>query len=258
MFTSWETSSRWSEIIDVEKFRRARWESPQKHLTPNIGQTFFCLLCQISFQMSSSSVLLPGKPETVRIMTILMFRRNTLPFWTRCHSLSRSKSVCVFCRNPRCDWAVFLLRPCRVQDGHLRKSITILFNLSWFKMEPVDIHKFEWRRFDFTTRFRELNRLHQQLQLIHKQLYLKDNFPTFANTKLFGSTDKETIEERKNAITVFLNFVLKNDVLCKARVFQSFVDVSSTLITYSSTFSGWPRKVSRSSETEWSGRRPTR
>jgi hypothetical protein len=96
-------------------------------------------------------------------------------------------------------------------------------------MDPVD-HlggKFEWRRFDFTTRFRDLYRLHQQLQLIHKQLYLKDIFPPFSETKIFGSTDKTTIEERKQAIINFLNFVLKNDVLCKARVFQAFIEVSS-------------------------------
>jgi hypothetical protein len=97
-------------------------------------------------------------------------------------------------------------------------------------MEPVDIHKFEWRRFELVTRFRDLRRLHQQLQLIHKQLYLKDNFPGFADTKIFGSTDKDTIEERKNSIIGFLNFVLKNDVLCKARVFQSFIDVSAFFV----------------------------
>lgn len=62
------------------------------------------------------------------------------------------------------------------------------------------------------------------------QLYLKDTFPGFAPAKIMGSTTQETIEERKKAIVTFLNFVLKNSVLCKARVFQAFFDVGLGLI----------------------------
>ncbi|KAI6227495.1 PX domain protein [Aphelenchoides fujianensis] len=103
--------------------------------------------------------------------------------------------------------------------GHVSYKIGI-------KMDPVDIHRYEFRQFDIHSRFRDLHRLHQQLSTIHKQLYLKDTFPRFAETKLFGSTSAETIEERKKAIVEFLNFVLRNDVLCKARVFQAFIDSS--------------------------------
>ncbi|KAI6186538.1 PX domain protein [Aphelenchoides besseyi] len=103
--------------------------------------------------------------------------------------------------------------------GHVEYKIGIC-------MDPVNVHQFEWRRFDLTTRFRDVHRLHQQLSTIHRQLYLKDKIPEMSSPKLFGSTAAETIEERKRTIVQFLNFVLRNDVLCKARIFQSFVDSS--------------------------------
>ncbi|KAI6186524.1 hypothetical protein M3Y98_00141900 [Aphelenchoides besseyi] len=61
-----------------------------------------------------------------------------------------------------------------------------------------------------------------ELQLIR----LHDRITAISSPKLFGSTAAETIEERKRTIVQFLNFVLRNDVLCKARIFQSFVDSS--------------------------------
>ncbi|CAD5224777.1 unnamed protein product [Bursaphelenchus okinawaensis] len=91
-------------------------------------------------------------------------------------------------------------------------------------MDPTDVCNYDRRLFELTTRFRDLNKLYQQLSTIHKQLYLKDVFPQFAPTKLMGSNTSETIEERKTAIVNFLNFVLRSTVLCKARVFQAFID----------------------------------
>ncbi|KAI6213478.1 hypothetical protein M3Y94_00155500 [Aphelenchoides besseyi] len=61
-----------------------------------------------------------------------------------------------------------------------------------------------------------------ELQLIRSD----DRITTTSSLKLFGSTAAETIEERKRTIVQFPNFVLRNDVLCKARIFQTFVDSS--------------------------------
>ncbi|KAI6189976.1 PX domain protein [Aphelenchoides bicaudatus] len=146
--------------------------------------------------MSSSSVLLPDETHCRSELGVILYRdRKSYAFSAEILEITEPASF----------------------FGHVDYKVGI-------NMEPVDIHKFESRRFDLVTRFRDINRLYQQLHLIHKQLYLKDSFPSFAETKLFGSTDKETIEERKDAILAFLNFILKNDVLCKARVFQTFID----------------------------------
>ncbi|CAD5231755.1 unnamed protein product [Bursaphelenchus xylophilus] len=102
-------------------------------------------------------------------------------------------------------------------------------------MDPIDVCNYDRRIFELTTRFRDLNRLYQQVSTIHKQLYLKDNVPLFAPTKLVGSNTPETIEERKTAITNFLNFVLRSTVLCKARVFQTFIDSSKEVPSDSPT-----------------------
>lgn len=65
----------------------------------------------------------------------------------------------------------------------------------------------------------------QEIFYSNFQLYLKDTFPNFVEGKLFGSAAPETISERRRAIEVFLNFVLKSEVLCKARTFQTFLEV---------------------------------
>lgn len=57
------------------------------------------------------------------------------------------------------------------------------------------------------------------------QLYLKDTFPSFAEAHFFGTNTPEAIEERRHSIENLLNFVFKNEVLCKTRIFQTFVEV---------------------------------
>lgn len=84
----------------------------------------------------------------------------------------------------------------------------------------------EPRTFDLTTRFKEISRLHSTLATIHRQLYLKDKFPSFVEPKLFGITDPETINERRDSIECFLQFVLNNETLCKSKAFQKFIEAA--------------------------------
>uniref|UniRef100_A0A915CUY7 PX domain-containing protein n=1 Tax=Ditylenchus dipsaci TaxID=166011 RepID=A0A915CUY7_9BILA len=89
---------------------------------------------------------------------------------------------------------------------------------------PHNSLNYEPRHYELTSRFKELNRLYTQLSTIHRQLHLKDTFPNFVEAKLFGSASQEAIQERRRAIDTFLNFVLKNEVMCKTRVFQTFIE----------------------------------
>ena len=86
------------------------------------------------------------------------------------------------------------------------------------------------RFFCFTTRFRDLSSLHSKLSTIHRQLYLKDTFPTFVDAKYFGSTTPETIEERGRAINALLNFAVKNSVLSKTKVLQQFFETAKEVV----------------------------
>ncbi|KAH7696161.1 PX domain-containing protein [Aphelenchoides avenae] len=103
--------------------------------------------------------------------------------------------------------------------GHVEYDIDITIS-------PHDALSFEPRHFQLTSRFKDLHRLYTQLSTIHRQLYLKDTVPNFAEAKLFGTTAPETIAERRRAITNFMSFVVKNEVLCKARVFQNFIEIA--------------------------------
>ncbi|KAI1720809.1 PX domain-containing protein [Ditylenchus destructor] len=118
--------------------------------------------------------------------------------------------------------------PTSVLFGHVDYDIQITAT-------PHNSIDHEPRHFLLTSRFKDLNRLYIQLSTIHKQLYLKDTFPTFVEAKFFGSSSPETISERRRAIETFLNFVLKSDVLCKARSFQTFIEVSKAKTEKEST-----------------------
>jgi hypothetical protein len=57
------------------------------------------------------------------------------------------------------------------------------------------------------------------------QLYLRGIFPEFAKAKVFGKYEPETIAERISLTARFLNFVLDNDVMRKAKVLHEFFAV---------------------------------
>ncbi|KAL3083244.1 hypothetical protein niasHS_011046 [Heterodera schachtii] len=86
--------------------------------------------------------------------------------------------------------------------------------------------KNEPRLFGLITRYKELSALYSTLASIHRSLYLKGKFPSFAEPKYFGATDPQTIAERRNSIEEFLQFVLNNEVLCKSVKFQQFLETS--------------------------------
>jgi len=91
---------------------------------------------------------------------------------------------------------------------------------------PNNAFEAEPKHFEFSSRFKELNNLYSVLAPLHRQLYLKGTFPNFAEPRFFGSTSSDTIAERKNAIVEFLKFVLSNEVLCKSRTLQQFLEKS--------------------------------
>ncbi|KAE9549285.1 hypothetical protein FO519_007507 [Halicephalobus sp. NKZ332] len=101
--------------------------------------------------------------------------------------------------------------------GHVEYDVVIT-------VTPTDQIVNEPRKFKAPTRFKEVSKLHNQLSTIHKQLYLKDIFPNFPQAMVFGSSAPEVTQERKKAIAYFVNFVVHNEVLCKTKVFQQFID----------------------------------
>uniref|UniRef100_A0A7E4VIP8 PX domain-containing protein n=1 Tax=Panagrellus redivivus TaxID=6233 RepID=A0A7E4VIP8_PANRE len=88
----------------------------------------------------------------------------------------------------------------------------------------------ESRKFKAVTRFKDMSKLHGQLQTIHKQLYLKDKFPNFPAGMVWGSNAPEVTLERKKAIGIFLQFAVNNEVLCKTKVLQAFFDTFEELV----------------------------
>uniref|UniRef100_A0AC35FE52 PX domain-containing protein n=1 Tax=Panagrolaimus sp. PS1159 TaxID=55785 RepID=A0AC35FE52_9BILA len=89
---------------------------------------------------------------------------------------------------------------------------------------PTDQIVNEPKKFKAATRYKEVHKLHTQLSVIHKQLYLKEAVPKFPGPVMFGANSPEVIQERKKATGNFLNFVVNNEVLCKTKVLQEFVE----------------------------------
>jgi len=47
---------------------------------------------------------------------------------------------------------------------------------------------------------------------------------------MFGSSAPEVTQERKKAIAYFVNFVVHNEVLCKTKLFQQFIDTFQEIV----------------------------
>ncbi|KAL7073215.1 hypothetical protein ACQ4LE_006968 [Meloidogyne hapla] len=92
------------------------------------------------------------------------------------------------------------------------------------KASPHNAIDNEPRIFYMTTRFKTISRLYTTLAMIHRNLYLKDKFPSFAEPKFFGTASSETVTERRNAIEHFLQFVFNNETLCKSKALQAFIE----------------------------------
>uniref|UniRef100_A0A914YQR7 PX domain-containing protein n=1 Tax=Panagrolaimus superbus TaxID=310955 RepID=A0A914YQR7_9BILA len=89
---------------------------------------------------------------------------------------------------------------------------------------PTDQIVNEPKKFKAATRYKEVNKLHSQLSIIHKQLYLKESVPKYPGPVMFGANSPEVTQERRKATGTFLNFVVSNPVLCKTKVLQEFVE----------------------------------
>ncbi|KAL3068118.1 hypothetical protein niasHS_011049 [Heterodera schachtii] len=117
--------------------------------------------------------------------------------------------------------------------GHVEYKLEISVRLAatrfvvpfpFFLATPHNSIDSEPRLFGLITRYKELSALYSTLASIHRSLYLKGKFPSFAEPKYFGATDPQTIAERRNSIEEFLQFVLNNEVLCKSVKFQQFLE----------------------------------
>uniref|UniRef100_A0AC34QNB3 PX domain-containing protein n=1 Tax=Panagrolaimus sp. JU765 TaxID=591449 RepID=A0AC34QNB3_9BILA len=95
---------------------------------------------------------------------------------------------------------------------------------------PTDLIVNEAKKFKAVTRFKEMSKLHDQLATIHKQLYLKEAVPNFPSGMMWGANSPEVVQDRRKAIAALFNFAVKNEVLCKTKVFQQTLDTFEEII----------------------------
>ncbi|GAB6021109.1 Ribosomal protein S6 kinase delta-1 [Chamberlinius hualienensis] len=75
-----------------------------------------------------------------------------------------------------------------------------------------------WRRFS------EIKRLHKALRIVHQNLHLKGEFPSFPKDKLFGRFEPSVIEERRHSALQLLEFVALNPPLFTNQIFVKFFE----------------------------------
>ncbi|VDD90463.1 unnamed protein product [Enterobius vermicularis] len=131
--------------------------------------------------------------------------------------------------SPNTEWSL---------NAEVTGSSTHVSNNTYLKAIPRNSLELDNRIFSLNARYRELNRLWNQLSKTHKQLYLRGVFPSFAPSKLFGSMDPAVITERVDATTRLLNFAFGSEVLRKAISLHRFFepkDVSAGVVGQSSS-----------------------
>ncbi|VDN03787.1 unnamed protein product [Thelazia callipaeda] len=79
------------------------------------------------------------------------------------------------------------------------------------------------RCFDMWTRYRDVKRLWEQLNDLHKKLQLHGPFPQIAEAVIFGNQRSQIIGERTSSITTFLNYVFAHPVLRQSKALQDYV-----------------------------------
>uniref|UniRef100_A0AC34QNA9 PX domain-containing protein n=1 Tax=Panagrolaimus sp. JU765 TaxID=591449 RepID=A0AC34QNA9_9BILA len=107
--------------------------------------------------------------------------------------------------------------------GHVEYDVVIT-------IMPTDLIVNEAKKFKAVTRFKEMSKLHDQLATIHKQLYLKEAVPNFPSGMMWGANSPEVVQDRRKAIAALFNFAVKNEVLCKTKVFQQTLDTFEEII----------------------------
>lgn len=74
-------------------------------------------------------------------------------------------------------------------------------------------------------RYSDFRKLHKELEIIFKQLYLKGEFPLFPKAKVFGRFEHEVVEERRKAALVLLEFTANYTQLFTSKPFMLFFEV---------------------------------
>lgn len=78
-------------------------------------------------------------------------------------------------------------------------------------------------------RYNDFKKLHNQLQIKHKKLYLKDTFPPFVKAKFFGRFEDDVIEERRKCAESLLEFASQHTALYKCSAFVKFFESGYTV-----------------------------
>ncbi|XP_049812537.1 ribosomal protein S6 kinase delta-1 [Schistocerca nitens] len=78
-------------------------------------------------------------------------------------------------------------------------------------------------------RYNDFKKLHNQLQIKHKKLYLKDTFPPFVKAKFFGRFEDDVIEERRKCAESLLEFASQHSALYKCSAFVKFFESGYTV-----------------------------
>ncbi|KAF4525464.1 hypothetical protein B566_EDAN004876 [Ephemera danica] len=73
-------------------------------------------------------------------------------------------------------------------------------------------------------RYNDFKKLHRELQQRHQKLYLKDTFPPFCKSTLFGRFEEEVVEERRVSALRLLEFAAEHPPLFTSHVFVKFFE----------------------------------
>ncbi|KAG8182339.1 hypothetical protein JTE90_028183 [Oedothorax gibbosus] len=73
-------------------------------------------------------------------------------------------------------------------------------------------------------RYNDFKKLHKALSTLHQNLYLKDTFPPFAKTRIFGRFQPDVIEERRQSAHQLLQFAANCSPLFTSQVFVKFFE----------------------------------
>ncbi|KAK3922963.1 Ribosomal protein S6 kinase delta-1 [Frankliniella fusca] len=75
-------------------------------------------------------------------------------------------------------------------------------------------------------RYKEFQRLYKDLKIRHEKLYLKDQFPSFSEPRLFGRFESDVIEERRSTAQDLLDFTAKHPPLFTSQFCVKFFEKS--------------------------------
>ncbi|RZC38223.1 ribosomal protein S6 kinase delta-1, partial [Asbolus verrucosus] len=106
-----------------------------------------------------------------------------------------------------------------------RKGFTIYKVISMLYPEtcPDAITKITvWKRFN------EFKKLHREIKVLHSKLGIKDKYPSLPGSSFFKRFDEETVQQRKQSILHFLEYVGYHAQLFTSKEFVKFFESSHT------------------------------